>query len=156
MDVTWFEQWVPMRNVLRDARIAETPPENISTPIHVVTVDVIVSNDIPVTPSSDFYFDHLAVIRTRCDEIIEHLERTASLACSTESSARHSYSTQEAIVAEFHEDYYDRLDPVGAAVMLQENKMIENRFCEAEVNYLGDLLVGSPPGRHRSPLNSLL
>ena len=41
-------------------------------------------------------------------------------------------------------NYYDLLDPVGVRERHAENKTIEKRICEMEVNYLGHLLLGNP------------
>ena len=84
---------------------------------------------------------HEVAVPLSLDCVLSRTVRTQSLGWV----ARHSDSTQEAILAESCEDYYDRLDPVGVAERHQENKMIENQLCEVEVNYLGHLLVGNAP-----------
>lgn len=145
---------VPSKSVLRETMRVESLPV-IANPakndISIVAASThIADSSLDVwCPTSDYFLEHLEAVRTRCGEIVAHLKRAACLARSIQGSSRHSGDTQEAIAAEFYEDYYDRFDPVGVAELREENTMIEGRFCNIELNYLGHLLVGSAPQFYR-------
>jgi hypothetical protein len=85
-------------------------------------------------------------VAARRQELIDHLQRAARLARNAEIAGQRNYSTQQEIEDYFLEDYYMLLDPDGVAETLAENKLVEGRLCNIEVNYLGHLLVGDPNG----------
>jgi hypothetical protein len=93
-------------------------------------------------PSCAEYLKFLSVTTEVTQRCLALLGKAASLASKVEG--RYECREPSACIAEFLEDYYDLLDPEGVKERHTQNKIIENRLCEVEVNYLGHLLVGNP------------
>ena len=99
----------------------------------------------PTPVPSNVIVDTLPETAARCNEILDHLRKAGVIANKVQSSFQQAGSDDDQVVKEkILADYYDLLDPVGVKERHAENKTIEKRICEMEVNYLMQLLLGSP------------